>query len=113
MSAPTRGAKRDDSSGRAALRPAVSGLSTVSAGLMVAGIAGALLLIAADFTTLFQVKAVTAVLETRKGGEHHSYALLLIGIVALPMAAGASLGRSRPAAVALTVLGLIALVIVL
>jgi hypothetical protein len=113
MSAPTRGARSDDSSGRASLRPALSGLSAASAALLIAGIAGALLLIVADFSTLFEVKAVTAVLESRKGGAHHSYALVLIGAVALPMVAGASLGGSRPAAIALIVLGLIALVIVL
>jgi hypothetical protein len=95
-----------------ALRPAGSGVSLASAGLLIAGIAGAVLLIVADFTTLFEVKAVTAVLESRTGGDHHTYALVLIGLLALPMAAGASLGRSRPAAIALTVLGLIALVIV-
>jgi hypothetical protein len=113
MSAPTRGATDDDSSARAALRPALSGLSAASAALLVAGLAGALLLVVADFTTLFQVKAVTAVLESRKGGSQHSYALVLIGVVSVPMLVGASLGRSRPAAVALVVLGLIGLVIVL
>ena len=113
MSAPTRGARTDDSSGRASLRPALSGLSAASVGLLLAGIAGGVLLIVADFSTLFEVKAVTAVLETRKGSEHHTHALALIGVLALPVAAGASLGGSRPAAVALTVLGAIALVIVL
>ena len=113
MSAPTRGTTKDDSSGKAALRPAVSGLSAASAGLLVAGLAGALLLVVADFSTLFEVKAVTAVLESRKGGSEHSYALALIGVVSVPMLVGASLGRSRPAAVALVVLALIALAIVL
>jgi len=91
----------------------VRGLSAASAGLLLAGIAGAVLLIVADFSTLFEVTAVTAVLETRKGSEHHTYALVLIGVLVLPMAAGASLGGSRPAAVAVTILGIIALVIVL
>jgi hypothetical protein len=112
MSAPTRGARSDDSSGRASLRPSLSGLSLASAGLLAAGLIGALLLVIADFSTLFEVKAVTAVLEDRTGGEHHTYALVLIGVLALPMAAGASLGGSRPAAVAVVVLALIALVIV-
>jgi hypothetical protein len=79
---------------------------------LIAGLAGAVLLVVADFSTLFEVKAVTAVLETRKGGEQHTYALALLGVVALPMTIGATLGRSRPAAIALVVLGLIALVIV-
>src|SRR4051794_11552215 len=113
MSAPTRGATKDDSSAQASLRPAFRGLSTASAALLVVGLVGALLLIVADFTKLYEVKAVTAVLTSRTGGEQHSYALVLIGIVSIPMLVGASLGRSRPAAVALVVLGLIALVIVI
>jgi hypothetical protein len=38
---------------------------------------------------------------------------VLIGLLALPMAVGAALGGSRPAAIALVVLGVIALIIVL
>jgi hypothetical protein len=47
------------------------------------------------------------------GHEEHSWALVLIGLVALAMVWGAVGGRSRPAAIALGVLGAAVLVIAL
>jgi hypothetical protein len=78
-------------------------------------VAAALLLVVSDFLTLREIKAVTAVPpggETA-GGAHHGYALVLIGVAMLPMAVGATLGGSRPAAVAGLALALAAAGIVL
>ncbi len=45
------------------------------------------------------------------GGDRHSYALLLIGVLTVVMAFGAGAGRSAPAAIALAVLGVAAIAI--
>jgi hypothetical protein len=89
-----------------------SGRSDVTArrlriALLAGGFLGAGLLIAADFLTLFQIKVVTTVAKESTGADNHSYALVLIGATALVMAYGAARG-SRPAMVALAVLGLVA-----
>lgn len=42
------------------------------------------------------------------GGDRHSYALVLLGVLAVVMAFGAGVGRSVPAAIALGVIGLVA-----
>ena len=112
MGAPARRATPDDSNRNRASRRPGSGLSPLSAALLITGLIGGLLLIVADFTTLLDVRAVTVVLEERTGGEHHSYALVPIGIGAVLMALGASTGRSRPAQFALLGLAAIAALIV-
>ena len=78
-------------------------------------VAGAVLLIVAEFLTLREIKAVTAVPEGGRtsGGAHHGYALAVIGVVMLPMGYGAVVGASRPAAVAVLVLALAAAGVVL
>lgn len=79
-------------------------------GLLVVLLAGALLLIVAEFMTLYEIRAITAVPEggTRSVGGHHAYALLIVGVVLVPMALGAVRGGSRPAAIAVLVLALLA-----
>jgi len=78
-------------------------------GLLVVLLAGALLLTVAEFMTLYEIRAVTAVPEggTRSVGGHHAYALLIVGVVLVPMALGAVRGGSRPAAIAVLVLALL------
>lgn len=75
-------------------------------------LAGATLILA-EFLTFREIVAVTVVPEGGRttGGAHHGYALGLIGLVSLPMSYGAVVGRSRPAAAALAVLGGLALAI--
>jgi hypothetical protein len=75
----------------------------------------AVCLLVAEFLTLREIRAVTAVPAggITKGGEHHGYALALVAAASVPMAFGAARGGSRPAAVAVTALGLVALLIVL
>ena len=78
-------------------------------------VAGALLLILAEFLTVREIKAVTVVPPggTETGGGLHGYALGLIGLAILPMSYGAVVRGARPAARALLVLALAACAIVL
>jgi hypothetical protein len=78
-------------------------------------IAGALLLIVGEFVTAREVVVVTAVPPggTTTGGDLHLYALGVLGLVMLPMSYGAVVRGARPAAVALLVLSVAALLIVL
>lgn len=83
--------------------------------LLVLPLAGAGLLIAAEFSTLYEVRVVTAVPEggTFSAGGHHGYALGVIAVGIVVMTFGAVLGGSRPAAVAVLVLAAAALTIAL
>jgi hypothetical protein len=78
-------------------------------------VAGALLLIVAEFVTVREIHAVTVVPPggTSTGGDLHSYALGIIGLAMLPMAYGAVMRQARPAAVAVIVLAVAACVVVL
>src|SRR3954463_16803711 len=87
--------------------------NAVSLGLLALGVAGGLLLIAADFSTLVQIKVITVVKESLTGHEQHSWAIAIVGVAALPLAYGAARGRSRPAMVGLIVLGAVVLFIAL
>ena len=76
---------------------------------------GSALMIVAEFLPLYEIRVVTAV---PKGGHHsvgahHGYALLVIGLALIPMAWGAVMGRSKPAAIAALVLSVIALFVAL
>jgi hypothetical protein len=75
----------------------------------------ALALVVAEFLTLRYVQAITAVVPggVTTGGAHHGYALAVLGVASVPMAVGAALGGSRPAAIAVTAIGCVALFIVL
>ncbi|MFL5839931.1 MAG: hypothetical protein ACJ77Z_05715 [Thermoleophilaceae bacterium] len=87
-------------------------------------VVGALLMIASEFSTLRSVKVLTASCSdladpslrgscVTHGGEEHSYALVLLAVVSIVMAWGATVGRSRPAGAALALLGAAVLVIAL
>ena len=90
--------------------------------MLLLGLTAAVLMIVSEFATLRSVKVLTASCSdladpalrgscVTHGGEEHSYALVLMGIVALLMVWGAVFGRSRPAAVALMAIGAAVLVI--
>jgi hypothetical protein len=85
------------------------------AALLALPMAGAALLVAAEFSTLYDVRVVTAVPQggSFSAGRHHGYALGLTALVMVAMAFGAVIGGSRPAAVALLVLAAAALAIAL
>ena len=78
-------------------------------GLLACALAGAVLLITADFSAVRKVTVLTVTRHQIRGGPEHLYALAVLGAVALPMAWGAAAGRSRPAMRALVVIGLAAL----
>jgi hypothetical protein len=92
--------------------------------ILTLGGVGGILLILSDFLTLYHVDVVTAKCSdlaepkladacSTTGGEHHGYALLILGVIVLVMTWGAAMGGSRPAGIALLALGGAALVIVL
>ncbi len=87
----------------------------LSAGILTFGLIGALLLIAAEFTTLFKVRvaASTTIVRTVSTGSHHSYAMAVIAACAAALAIGAWRTASRPALLAIGILGVAALVIAL
>jgi hypothetical protein len=86
------------------------------AALAVAGLAGAVLLVVATFSTVIEIKVVTtreiaANVDTRLSGEErHGVALIVIAGFALLMLAGALRG-AKPAMLALAALGITALII--
>ncbi len=61
-------------------------------------LAGALLLILAEFITVREIRAVTAVPPggTSSGGDLHGYALGIVGLAMLPMTFGAVAARRPP-----------------
>jgi hypothetical protein len=85
-------------------------------------------MIVAEFSTISYVKIstiascsdlpVTTSAKVRdacslSGHEQHHFALLILGLVAIAMAVGSAIGRSRPAAFALFAIGLVVLGIAL
>jgi hypothetical protein len=87
--------------------------SPLQLGLLALPLGGAGLLLAAEFSTLYDVRVVTAVPEggSFSAGGHHGYALAVIAVGIVVMSLGAVLGGSRPAAVGVLVLALGALAI--
>lgn len=83
----------------------------ILAGAMLA----ALLLIVAEFTSLYQVHLATSSvpIKTVSGGSNHSYAILVIGLAAAALGLEVWRSGSRPALLALGVLGVVALLIAL
>jgi len=89
--------------------------SAVPAAVFAGGLLGALLLVVAEFTTLFEVHtaASTVAVRTVSSGSHHAYALIPVAILAVLLAFGAWRHGSRPALAAMGVLGLLTLVLAL
>jgi hypothetical protein len=85
----------------------------VPTAVLAGGIAGALMLIASEFTTLYAVHASSshAALQTISGGSHNDYAFVPMAVLALILAYGAARQGSRPALLALGLVGVLALVI--
>jgi len=75
--------------------------------------AGCVLLVAAEFSTLYEIRVITVVQESTTSGDHHGFALLVIALAAAFMAYGALMGGSRPAAFGLLFLAAAALFVVL
>ena len=83
--------------------------------VFLAGLLGAAVLVAAEFTTLFKVQsnAYGAPVRTEATGAHHSYALIPIALLAGALTLTAVRSRSRAALVAIGALGLVSLAIAL
>ena len=118
MSASAREATNDYSTGsgpsrdrsrrpRTPRRPPLAGVRTVLAAL---GALGALLLVISTFLPLYKIGTEMATLDSFTGLEHHSIAMLLLGLAAVPMLLG-TLRGAKPAMFALAALGILALVI--
>jgi hypothetical protein len=113
MDGAPREATVDDSKRVADLRGSLGGLSPFEALLLLAALIGGLLLVAGDFSTLFEVRVGGVARDRVTGGDQHAYALAVIGAAAVPLALVATFGASRPAAFALGGLGLVAVAILL
>jgi hypothetical protein len=85
----------------------------VPAAVLAGGIAGALMLIASEFTTLYAVHVSTshAPVQTITGASHNDYAFVPMAVLALILTYGAARHGSRPALLALGLVGVLALVI--
>jgi hypothetical protein len=79
--------------------------------LMACALAGGVLLIAADFSSVREVTVLTVTRKHVHGGPEHYYALAVLGAIALPLAWGAGSGRSRPAMRGLLAIGAVALAV--
>ena len=70
----------------------------------------ALMLMLSTFLTLFKISTGEATLRTYSGLEHHSIAMLLLGLAVVPMALG-TLRGARPAMAALEGIGAVFLLV--
>jgi hypothetical protein len=87
-----------------------------ASGLILAGaLLAALLLVVAEFTSLYDVHIATSSvpIKTVTGGSNHSYAMLVVALAGAALAVGAWRSGSRSALLGLGVLGVVALVIAL
>jgi hypothetical protein len=84
-------------------------------GLLAGGLIGALLLLASEFTPLYERESATSriPLHTVQGGSHHAYALIPVGLLAIVLTVGAVRTASRPALLALAALGILTMLIAL
>jgi hypothetical protein len=71
------------------------------------------LLVISEFLDLFRVHTELAVIDRQTSGDHHSYALLLVGVAVIGAALLARSGEAWPPAAAVTALGALALAIAL
>jgi hypothetical protein len=88
----------------------------VAVAAIVAGaLLGALLLVVSEFTTLFEIHtaAGTGAISSVETGSHHTYALIPIAVLVAVLAYGVWAAGSRPALLAIGILGVIALLIAL
>jgi hypothetical protein len=87
-----------------------------AAGVILAGaLIGALLMLVAEFTTLYQVHLATSStpIKSVSGGSNHSYAMVPLAILGAALAVGVVRGGSRAALLAIGLLGVVALLIAL
>jgi hypothetical protein len=117
MSAAPREAKGHDSRKDLALPVGAGTVRAVRIALAIAAVAGVLCLVIATFSTIIEITVgTTSKIADRdtelSGWDRHSFALVLIGLFALFMTAGALRG-ARPAMAAVAVAGIAVLLIAL
>jgi hypothetical protein len=84
---------------------------TLRAGILCGALLAALLFVVAEFTSLFEVRVGSTTIRTIATGSHQGYALVPIALLVAALAVAVSRSGSRPALLALGLLGLIALLI--
>jgi hypothetical protein len=96
-------------------RHAAARQDAVRAGILAGGLLAALLLIVAEFTTLFYVHVATSATPVKSvsTGSHHSYALIPIAVAAAALTLGAVRYEARTALLALGALGVATVLIAL
>jgi hypothetical protein len=88
---------------------------TVATGVLAGGVAGAVLLVAAEFTALLSVHSGlrAEAITTVQTGSHNSYALIPIALLAVLLSYGAWRAHNPLALLAIGVLGIVTLLIAL
>ena len=115
-------ATSDRSRGPADFLDVFRGLSAPRAAVLALAALAGILMVAADLSTIYSIDVISAscddLADSRladecapSGGDRHTYALLLLGLLTLAMAWGAAAGRSVPAAFALLGVGVLVLAI--
>lgn len=114
MSATAPGATNDYSTGngpsRRRSRAFSAGSGRTQPVLFAVAVAAAAMLVASTFLSLYDVTTQGNTLRSVTGYEHHSLAMLLLGLASIPMALGARRG-ARPAMFALAAIGVVVLVV--
>jgi hypothetical protein len=100
----------DPGTGTAPTAPAL-----IRGAIMIGGLLGALLLLVAEFTTLFEIRtsAGAASIQSVGTGSHHTYALVPVAVLAVALSIAVYTALSRPALLAIGVLAVITLLITL
>jgi hypothetical protein len=96
-------------------RPSAGGLHGIQTAVLAGALVAAVLLLVAEFLPLFQVvtNARHSVVSTVQSGSHHAYALIPIALLVVGLAAAWRRVPTRLAALAMAILGVLALVIAL
>jgi len=115
VSGAQHGTGRDDSKGSAPGRSPLPSILALRAALAVAGLAGALLLVVASFTTIIEITVQTTTRQVdfdaaQSGWDRHGPALIVLALLALWLLAVALRG-SRVAMAGVAVAGVVALAI--
>jgi hypothetical protein len=95
--------------------PATAPRGGTGALILTGSLLAALLLLVAEFTTLYQVHVATSStpIESVSGGSNHSYAMVPIALLAAALGIGVWRLGSRPALLAIGVIGVVAVLIAL
>ncbi len=105
-----RGGTADRAADTAATAPAL-----VRRAILIGGLLGALLLLVAEFTTLFEIRtsAGAAPIKSVGTGSHHTYALVPIAVLVIALSIAVYAALSRPALLSIGILAVITLLIAL